>query len=459
MLERLVVMAFDREDSYLILHGPVSTQYPTAMTSIYPGAYVEECEIFELWGLLPEGGRPLNRVLLPPDSQDRLPLRAGESGYRVGKLPTEVHAPHVVQGEALEFPVGPVRGVGQESFYMGLVTTGEELLDAYLAAFHKHRGIEQKLAGMRPDQALFLVERCEGLGAVGNALAFARAVENAGGLSVPVEAERTRAVALEMERIYNHVASLAALCQATGLGVGQAQMEMLLEECLRLNAATFGHRYLFNVVTIGGVQRGGDLTTLEARLDSLCSRFAAQAKALLATNSFVDRLSAAGVVTPEAASRLGLVGPVARASGVDVDARRDHPGHSPYVGLAVPTQQVGDVLARFHVAVQEVAEAERLIRHWLKAGELVDSGLTSGAVLAAPADLRDASALGWAESVRGESLAWVRLSQGRILAARIRPASVRNWRAFDDALRSRNVFTDVAIIEASFWLTVAGLAR
>jgi Ni,Fe-hydrogenase III large subunit len=70
------------------------------------------------------------------------------------------------------------------------------------------------------------------------------------------------------------------------------------------------------------------------------------------------------------------------------------------------------------------------------------------------------AALGWAESARGEALAWVHVgADGRIARARLRPASARNWRAFDDAARAQNVFTDIPIIEASFWLTVAGVAR
>ena len=74
-----------------------------------------------------------------------------------------------------------------------------------------------------------------------------------------------------------------------------------------------------------------------------------------------------------------------------------------------------------------------------------------------PAGRSDRSGLGWAESSRGEALAWVALDgSGRISRARLRPASVRNWRGFDDACRSQNVFTDIPIIEASFWLTVAG---
>ena len=73
---------------------------------------------------------------------------------------------------------------------------------------------------------------------------------------------------------------------------------------------------------------------------------------------------------------------------------------------------------------------------------------------------RPRSGLGWAESSRGESLAWIELDPaGCISRARLRPAAVRNWRGFDDACRSQNVFTDIPIIEASFWLTVAGTAR
>ena len=458
-LERVLVLAFDEEERYLLLHSPVATDHHPALAAALPAAYLEECEIFELWGLLPGGGQPLNRVLLPPNREAGAPLRMAAGVIAARPLPTEVRAPHVVQGEAFEFPVGPVRGVGQESLYMGLVTTGEELLDVYLAWFHKHRGIEQQLAGLDPDRALFLVERCEGLGAVGNSLAFARAVEAASDTRVPAAAELTRAVALELERIYNHVAATAALCQATGLGVGQAQMEMLLEEWLRLNAAAFGHRYLFNVVAIGGVQRGCDPTTLETDLGPLCSRFTERIEALLGTNSFVDRLESAGVVTHDTAARLGLVGPLARASGVGIDLRRDHPGPVSAAGLRVPSRQEGDVLARLRVAIEEVRESERLIEHWLKSGELVDSALTRGEVVAQLGDMEGGSALGWCESARGEALAWVRLTAGRVDSVRIRPASVRNWRAFDDALRSRNVFTDVAIIEASFWLTVAGFAR
>ena len=455
-----LIYALDHDQAYCHLVAPVVGPEYASLSDAAPAAFVEECEIYEQWGIRPAGDKSLDRIFLSPLAAE--PLRTAPSaGGRPGFTPGEVRAPHVVQGEAFEFPVGPVRGAAQESLYLGLVTTGEELLDAFLAFFHKHRGVEQRLRGRSPDQALFLVERTEGLGAVGNGLAFARAVEAATGTVPAVAAETTRLVALELERLYNHAAATAALCQSTGLGVGQAQAEILLEECLRLNAAVFGHRYLFNVVAVGGVRRGGDGAELGRRLPVLCGELRRVARALLATNSHVDRLEAAGVLSQAAAHRLGLVGPVARASGVDLDSRRDHPvGPVGVPGLRVPTRSTGDVLGRLQVMLDEIDESERLIAGWLAAGAILPAAAVAPAPERPPPPGGAREGLGWAESSRGESLAFVRLDpDGRVAGARLRPAAARNWRAFDDALRSRNVFTDVAIIEASFWLTVAGYAR
>jgi Ni,Fe-hydrogenase III large subunit len=184
------------------------------------------------------------------------------------------------------------------------------------------------------------------------------------------------------------------------------------------------------------------------------------ADALLSTNSFVDRLEACGILTPEQARRLGLVGPVARATGLAVDARLD--GRRPRSGTAdggpyaehpvtIVTADGGDVFARFQVMLGEAAESVRLI------GEFLDEGTGAGRT---PLPHGGGNGLGWAESSRGEVLAWVALDEdGRVTRARLRPGSARNWRGFDDACRSQNVFTDIPIIEASFWLTAAGLAR
>jgi Ni,Fe-hydrogenase III large subunit len=446
---------------YLITESAIEGPYYPEVSDVTPAAFVEECEIYEQFGIASATGKPTNRVMMPPQDGYRLP----RLGRQPPSPPQDAHAPHTVGGQAFEFPFGPVRQAGVETLYYGLVTSGEEVVDLYLFTWHKHRGVEWRLRGRTPQQAAFFVERIEGLSAVAAGWSFAAAVEAALGISVPPAVARTRAVALELERLYNHAAAVAALCQATGLTVGQSAAEIALERLLRLNAATFGHRYLFGIVEPGGARRGPDVDLLRRDLPGAYEEFRRATGALLQTNSFLDRLEATGILTADQGRQLGLVGPVARASGLAIDgrirprARAGPPPGNPYgsIPVRVAAGTGGDALARFNVLLAETAEAVRLI------GEFLDAGTGAGVTplpVAPPADGGGRCGLGSAESPRGEVLAWVALDDsGRIARARLRPASARNWRGFDDACRSQNVFTDIPIIEASFWLTVAGMAR
>jgi hypothetical protein len=300
-----LVWGLDADRRYLITESLVEGESYPSLSDIAPAAFTEECEIYEQFGIRPADVRQLNRVALPP--------WAGPDWPRLGRAPAgpskDVHAPHHVGGQAFEFPFGPVRQVAVESLYYGLVTSGEELVDLYLFTWHKHRGVEWRLRGMTPEEALFQVERTEGLGAVGNAWAFASAVEAALGIAPPPQAMAARALALELERLYNHAAATAALCQSTGLVIGQAAAEIALERLLRVNAAVFGHRYLFGVIDIGGTRVDPNGAALSRDLPGAYGELQRAADALLSTNSFLDRLEATGILNEEMARRLGLVGP------------------------------------------------------------------------------------------------------------------------------------------------------
>ena len=211
------------------------------------------------------------------------------------------------------------------------MTSGEEIVDLYLFTWHKHRGVEWRLRGMTPSEALFFVERTEGLGAVGNSLGVrrgsrgrARARAAAAGDGGTGRSRSSWSACTTTRRRSRRCASPPAW------SIGQAAAEIALERLLRVNAAAFGHRYLFGVVDIGGGaggpgRRGAAQRPAPVRTAS-CER---AADALLSTNSFLDRLEATGILTEEAARRLGLVGPVARATGLAIDARADHPA-GPY---------------------------------------------------------------------------------------------------------------------------------
>lgn len=448
------IYAFDREDRYVVLRCPIDGDLAPSLSDLDPAAFLEECEIYEQFGIRPDNNKPLNRVHMAPNVQDTFTrLRPRDRDF------VENHAPHVIEGEAIEFPFGPIRAAGWESLYMGLVTTGEEVLDLYLFHWHKHRATERRMIGATLEQALFWAERVEGLCAVANATAFCQAAEAASGMPASGHGARVRCVALELERIYNHTAAVAMMCQSTGLSVGQANVEIVLERLLRCNAAAFGHRYLFGVVCPGGTTLGPDIPALREHLPAACSELRRITGALMRTNSFVDRLEATGIVTVQDARRLGLVGPVARASGIAADVRHDHP-RFPYdeLGVDVASRTTGDALARMQVMCEEIEQSRRLVLSHL--GLLEQDAGSDTATPWDPDSIKGRDGLGWVESARGETLAWLSFDDsGRIGRARLRPASARNWRAFDEAARARNVFTDIPIIEASFWLTVAGVAR
>jgi hypothetical protein len=255
-----VVYALDGDASYLVMSSPLDGDEHALLSDAVPAAFIEECEAFEKFGVLPRGGKPLNRVIMPPQAELEFPLSDGTRRVE----PRMARAPHFIKGEAFEFPSGPVRVAGWESLYMGLVTTGEEVLDLYLFYWHKHRGVERRLIGLDPQRAVFLVERADGLSAIGNGLAFCRAIEATADVQPPPQAACTRAVALELERLFNH--AIAMLCQTTGLSVGQAQVEIALEQLFRLNLSAFRHRYLFGILRPGGVTRGPDRAAVRTLL-------------------------------------------------------------------------------------------------------------------------------------------------------------------------------------------------
>jgi Ni,Fe-hydrogenase III large subunit/Ni,Fe-hydrogenase III component G len=446
-----VIYAFDREDRYVVLQCPVDGDEFPSLSDLDAAAFVEECEIYEQYGIRADNGEPLNRIHMAPNVQETF------DRLRPREQLTHDHAPHLIEGQAFEFPFGPIRAAGWESLYMGLVTTGEEVLDVYLFHWHKHRATERRMVGASLEQALFWAERVEGLSAVATATAFCHAVEGAAGVVACEHGARIRTVALELERIYNHTAAIAMMCQTTGLSVGQANVEIVLERLLRCNATAFGHRYLFGIVCPGGARRAPEIAALRKQLPTACSELKRVIGALMRTNSFVDRLEATGILTTEDARRLALVGPVARASGVAIDARHDHPQHA-HGELEVATRTAGDALARMQVMCEEIEHSRQLVLSELD--RLEEDAACDTAAAWDATGLGGTEGLGWAESPRGETLAWLAFDKsGRIARARVRPASARNWRAFDEAARAGNVFTDIPIIEASFWLTVAGVAR
>lgn len=458
--------ALDRDAAWLDLVTDLDAQQPCypALTPLVPAAGWYERELWDELGIKPEGHPALMRLRRPADWPIGTHLLRGDLTWATlvptvvasedDELPPLAPAPLGI----VDYPLGPVRSGVVESGHYTLRTVGEELVDLRLQLFYKHRGVEKRAEGLGLLHAPLVAERISGTSAFAHALGLCQALEAAAGVVAPDRARYLRTLFAELERLHNHVGYQADLCQATGLVVGQAQFEILKERLLRLNTTLAGHRYLFGLSVPGGLARDLDTAALalaRRMLHDLKRDLDTLEPMLLGCASHLDRLEGTGILGPEDARACGAVGPIARASGINRDLRRDHP-YAAYeaVDFAVPVLGEGDALARCRIRLMEAREAIRL------AEQVIDT-IPDGPVRADLPPLRPgATGLGWAESARGESLHWVAMrSDGTIARYRARPASLANWQAFPLAVPGHNILTDFPVIEQSFGLSIAGADR
>ncbi len=352
---------------------------------------------------------------------------------------------------AFTMPVGPVfSGAAQASHFL-LETIGEDVLRTVPRLFYKYRGVEKLAEGRTADQVVLLAERFTGTSAVAHAWAFCRAVEEIAGLEIPPRAEVLRVVFAELERFRHHLSAIAGIVHSTGMTVASSQADLLVEEALRSAGAMVGHRYLFGQIVPGGMYRDWreeQISGLSHTVESLATRLTSLTRMLRFSSSFLDRLEEVGVVTGEQAHDFGLVGPVARACGLNADLRVELP-YGAYRGLLHPEvhmEQEGDGYARLRVLIDEAHESARLIQdalHRLEPGPVrVDVPHASG------------QAIGWCEAPRGAAFHWVRLNEGRVQRYRLTTPSFTNWHGFHLAAE-RFAFQDFPIIMATFGLSTA----
>jgi Ni,Fe-hydrogenase III large subunit len=175
---------------------------------------------------------------------------------------------------------------------------------------------------------------------------------------------------------------------------------------------------------------------------------------MLGADSFTERLLRTGRVAKDAAQALGAVGVTARASGLALDSRRDHPSGGYRAFEITPVvQHGGDVYARLRVRLDEIAQSLGLI-------QTVIENLPTGPIASSVGQLPgNAQAFGWTESPRGENLHWVRTGpDGAIARYRARSASFCNWPLVALAVPD-NLVPDFPLINKSFELCYACLDR
>jgi formate hydrogenlyase subunit 5 len=413
---------------------PGAAGYP-ALTPQVGAAFWYERVIHDQFGLVPEG-----HPRLAPLIRAGFPLPRHVEGYGMFTIPH-----------------GPVRSGVMESIEYLVETPGEAIPHLNMRVFYKHRGVESRFTGLTLSDGVLLAERTEGIASVAHALAFCHAAERIAGCEVSPAAGLVRVLHAELERIANHLDVAVRLADAAGLAVATARMALHKERVMRLVSRMCGSRFGRGVVVPGGVTALPRVSPAElsAELGQLSGPIAADAAALMATSSFLDRLRGTGPLTPARAREHGALGPVGKAAGFADDDRLARPYDAyPSLGLAPGrAHSAGDALARLRVRWEEVDASFGLLRRAaddLYAERAADQLLVS----CEPAGGR---ALGWAEAPQGEVLYDVSLREGRIVSCHPRSASFHNLVLMHEVFAG-DILTDFPFIEASFGLSVAGVA-
>lgn len=358
-----------------------------------------------------------------------------------------------VGGEGVyEIPVGPVHAGIIEPGHFRFSVVGETIINMQLHLYFTHKGVEKLFEGKTPAEGVTLAERISGDTTIGHSLAFCQALESLAGCEVPERARYLRVILLEMERLYNHIADFGAICNDTGFAVAHSHCFRIRERLLRLNKLLTGNRLLRGGIIPGGV--GPNLPSgidLSSELNSILTDFNEVVDISLGNSMLVDRLVGTGRLTLGTAKDHGVVGYVARASGIDNDVRRDHPFAAyPALQFKVPVFENGDVFARTMVWVEEVKESVSLIQQAL---QKLPAGPVSTPLAKLPAWQ---PAFGIVEGWRGAIFHWVTADDhGNLYRVKIKDPSFVNWPALPFALL-KNIVPDFPLCNKSFNQSYSG---
>jgi hypothetical protein len=303
---RLLAALADDASGQIGLTACLATRSYPALTPDCPSAHYFEREIFESCGLRPEGHPWLKPVRFPPGG----PAIGDADFFQVSG--SEVH----------EVAVGPVHAGVIEPGHFRFNCHGERVFHLEISLGYQHRGVERMLRGGPDRRSVHVAETLAGDTSTGHATAYCQAVEALAATPCSPRALSWRAVALELERIANHIGDLGALAGDVGFLPAAAYCGRLRGDALNLSALLCGSRLGRGWVRPGGVARepGAEVVAeLKQRL-AVAARDMVNAVDLLWKSSSVRARFERTATSPARRGRSRHHGPAARASGIDRDA-------------------------------------------------------------------------------------------------------------------------------------------
>lgn len=438
---------------YRVLSSPVQDTIQS-LAPAHPAAAWYERQLQDQFGIRVAGHPDPRPLLFHQNTPAGVPPMAREA-RDFSPAPAEYPFLKVDGVGVCEVPVGPVHAGIIEPGHFRFSAVGDTVLHLELRHFYTHKGAEKLFEGTPVRTGAMIAESVSGDNCFSHAVAYCQAVETACAIAVPPRAESLRMVGLELERLMAHIADVGALCGDVGFSVPAAYTGRLKEALLRESAELFGTRYWRGISFPGGVSR--DVSSAAAHrlrqtIAEVAREFAELAHRILDTPSVQNRFEATGMLKQEIARQLAVVGLVARASGVRLDVRCDHPyGAYRNCQLEPVVYHYGDVLARARVRIDETAASARLI-------ETALNDLPAGEIATQVEPAPDGQGYSAVESTRGELLYWIEVRGGRIARCHIKSPSFQNWPALPLAMPG-NIIADFPLINKSFNLSYSGCDR
>ncbi len=366
--------AFDRDNIFCGIRTSVPEQNPVmdSITPDIPNAGWSEREYIDHLGMKFSGHPKPKRLILSDDWPEGLyPLRKS--------VPWNIQPPSA-EGVAYQLdecpegctvvPVGPYHPTLHEPAHFALYVDGETIKGCDYRGFMVHRGIEKLCqTQLTYNEIPFVAERICGICGSVHATSYAQSVETAGNIKISRRAEYIRTIMLEIERVHSHLLWLGVAGHLIGFNTVFMHSWRVREPVMWLGERMTGNRKTYGMIVVGGVRR--DITP-EIKQDILNVMKKIEEELIVIKNAIVGdtsihkRTKNVGRITKEDAIKWSLVGPVARARGVDIDVRRDHP-YAAYddMQFSVPVVDTCDVWGTVLVRVLETFESIHIIRQAL----------------------------------------------------------------------------------------------